>query len=110
MTVTKQKLTNHLAGSTGLTGCDSKSLVEAFFDAIRATLAQGTEVKLSGFGNFTVREKRPRPGRNPKTEMTCEISARRVVVFHASPILREQSDRRAASKNPDVLSRQSMEL
>lgn len=110
MTITKQKLADHLADSTGLTGRDSKTLVEALFDTIRATLTTCGEVKLSGFGNFTLREKRPRPGRNPKTGLACEISARRVVVFHASPLLRERCDRQAASRNPDVLSRQPMGL
>ncbi|MHB1641113.1 MAG: integration host factor subunit alpha [Acidithiobacillus sp.] len=110
MTVTKQKLADRLADSTWLTGRESKALVESLFDTIRATLAQGSEVKLSGFGNFTLREKAPRPGRNPKTGMACEISARRIVAFHASQILRERCDRRAASKNPDVLSRQSTGL
>lgn len=94
--VTKQKPADHLADSTGLTGRDSKTLVEGLFDTIRTTLATGGAVKLSGFGNFTLREKPPRPGRNPKTGAPCVISARRVVAFHASPILRERCDKQAA--------------
>jgi integration host factor subunit alpha len=96
MTITKQKLTDHLADSTGLTGRDSRALVELFFDTIRTVLANGGKVKLSGFGNFTVREKQTRPGRNPKTGTPCEIRARRVVVFHAGQSLRERCDRQVA--------------
>jgi len=99
MTITKQKLADHLADSTGLTGRDSKTLVEALFDTIRATLTTCSEVKLSGFGNFTLHEKSPRPGRNPKTGLSCEISARRVVVFHASPVLRERCRRHVVMEN-----------
>jgi integration host factor subunit alpha len=54
------------------------------------TLAAGEDVKLSGFGNFTMHEKRARPGRNPKTGEPFEIRARRVVTFHASPILKDR--------------------
>ena len=64
--------------------------MESFFDTIRAALAAGGKFKLSGFGNFSVREKKTRPGRNPKTGDPCEIRARRVVVFHAGLSLRER--------------------
>lgn len=67
---------------------EAKALVEAFFDTIRLTLVQGEEVKLSGFGNFTLRDKRARPGRNPKTREPVEIRSRRVVTFHPSLKLR----------------------
>ncbi len=88
MTITKQDLTDNLVDHLGLTRRDSKALVESFFDQIRVTLAKGEEVKLSGFGNFTVRDKRPRPGRNPKTGEPIPITARRVVTFHASQKLK----------------------
>jgi len=84
MTITKQDITNHLVDQLGLPQVYCKALVEAFFDQIRDTLAQGEDVNLSGFGNFTLREKRARPGRNPKTGEPIPISARRVVTFHAS--------------------------
>ena len=58
--------------------------MESFFDTICSTLAAGEEVKLAGFGNFTLRDKRPRPGRNPKTGEVIPIAARRVVTFRAS--------------------------
>jgi integration host factor subunit alpha len=83
-TVTKKDLTDRLVDTLGLTGKESKALVESFFDTICSTLAACEDVKLSGFGNFTLREKRARPGRNPKTGEMVPIAARRVVTFRAS--------------------------
>ncbi|OFC37636.1 integration host factor subunit alpha [Acidithiobacillus caldus] len=88
MTVTKQDITEHLCGVLGFTKRECKGLVEAFFGTIRDTLARGEDVKLSGFGNFLLREKRARPGLNPKTKERTVVSARRVVVFHAGQLLR----------------------
>ena len=88
-TVTKQELTDHLVDTMGLAGKESKRLVELFFNTIRATLAAGEDVKLHGFGNFTLREKRARPGRNPKTGEMVPITARRVVTFRASQKVKE---------------------
>ncbi|WP_312261303.1 integration host factor subunit alpha [Candidatus Igneacidithiobacillus taiwanensis] len=88
MTITKQDIANHLVDRMGLTFRDSKALAEVFFDQIRETLAQGEDVKLSGFGNFTLRDKPQRPGRNPKTGEPVPISARRVVTFHPSQKLK----------------------
>jgi integration host factor subunit alpha len=62
--------------------------VEAFFDTIRSTLASGEEVKISGFGNFSIHGKTPRPGRNPRTGEPKEITARRVVTWRAGQTLR----------------------
>ena len=59
-------------------------MVEAFFEFVHASLAKGDDVKLSGFGNFQVRRKAPRPGRNPRTGESIPIRARNVVTFHAS--------------------------
>jgi integration host factor subunit alpha len=59
-------------------------MVEAFFELIHGTLVQGDDVKLSGFGNFNIRRKAPRPGRNPRTGEAIPIKARNVVTFHAS--------------------------
>ncbi|MCR2831927.1 integration host factor subunit alpha [Acidithiobacillus ferrooxidans] len=89
MTITKKKLADNLADHIGLTYRESKALVESFFNQIRNTLAAGEEVKLSGFGKFTIREKNPRPGRNPRTAEMIPIAARRVVTFRASPLLKE---------------------
>ena len=88
MTITKLDLTRHLSDTTGLTARECKAVVETFFDTIRVILAAGEDVKLSGFGNFTLRDKRARPGRNPKNGKQFEISARRVVTFRASPLLK----------------------
>jgi len=88
-TVTKQDLTDHLVNTMRLSGKESKALVELFFDTVRSTLAVGKDVKLSGFGNFTLREKRARPGRNPRTGEMVPIAARQVVTFRASQKLRE---------------------
>ena len=88
-TVTKQELADHLVVTMGLTGKESKKLVESFFNTIRATLIAEEDVKLHGFGNFTLREKRARPGRNPQTGEVVPITARRVVTFRASHLLKE---------------------
>jgi integration host factor subunit alpha len=67
---------------------EAKDMVESFFDEVRAALENGRGVKLSGFGNFQLRDKPQRPGRNPKTGEEIPISARRVVTFHASQKLK----------------------
>ena len=90
MTVTKDDLVREVVDATGLTATDSKKIVDTLFNTIRATLVSGEDVKLSGFGNFTLRDKRPRPGRNPKTGEPTEISARRVVTYRCSQLLREK--------------------
>lgn len=90
MTVTKAEMAHALVDETGLTYLTSLELVNSLFDTMRETLASGEDVKLSGFGNFTLREKVARPGRNPKTGISCEIAARQVVTFKASLILRER--------------------
>ena len=88
MTITKQDLTRHLSDTVGLTARECAALVDTLFDTIRSTLAAEENVKLSGFGNFTLRDKRARPGRNPKNGEPFEITARRVVTFRASPLLK----------------------
>ncbi len=88
MTLTKADLADMLFDKVGLNKREAKDMVEAFFDEIRASLADGDTVKLSGFGNFQLRDKPQRPGRNPKTGEEIPISARRVVTFHASQKLK----------------------
>jgi len=107
VTVTKADLADHLRDTIGLNAREAKGLVDIFFDSMRQTLASGEDVLLSGFGKFTLRDKRPRPGRNPKTGQPCEISARRVVTFHASAMLkahcnphRESETRTGRKKTP----------
>ncbi len=75
----------------GLTRLTSLELVNSLFDTIRETLASGEDVKLSGVGNFTLREKVARPGRNPKNGEPFEIAARRVVTFKVSQKFKERS-------------------
>ena len=84
MTLTKAELAELLFDRVGLNKREAKELVEVFFEEMRAALENGDSIKLSGFGNFQVRDKAPRPGRNPKTGDEVPITARRVVTFHAS--------------------------
>ena len=83
-TLTKAELSELLFDKLGLNKRESKDMVEAFFDIIHGTLVKGEDVKLSGFGNFNIRRKAPRPGRNPRTGESIPIKARNVVTFHAS--------------------------
>jgi integration host factor subunit alpha len=89
-TLTKAELAALMFEQVGLNKREAKDMVEAFFDEIRGALARGEMVKLSGFGNFQLREKPQRPGRNPKTGEEIPISARRVVTFHASQKLKDE--------------------
>ncbi|NVK23538.1 MAG: integration host factor subunit alpha [Gammaproteobacteria bacterium] len=81
MALTKAEIAEYLFEKVGLNKIDAKDLVEDFFEEVRETLESGEQVKLSGFGNFELREKKSRPGRNPKTGEDIPISARRVVTF-----------------------------
>lgn len=83
-TLTKAELAELLFERLGLNKRESKDMVEAFFELIHETLVNGGDVKLSGFGNFQIRRKAARPGRNPRTGETIPIRARQVVTFHAS--------------------------
>lgn len=86
--LTKAEMADVLFDQVGLNKRESKEMVDAFFDELRACLVRGEMVKLSGFGNFQLRDKPSRPGRNPKTGESIPISARRVVTFHASQKLK----------------------
>ena len=88
-TMTKADLVEMLFNRMGMNKRDAKDMVDAFFDEIRTALESGRTVKLSGFGNFQLRDKAQRPGRNPKTGEEIAITARRVVTFHASQKLKE---------------------
>jgi len=81
MALTKAALAEKLFEELGLNKREAKEVVEAFFEEIREALETGEQVKLSGFGNFDLRDKKQRPGRNPKTGEEIPISARRVVTF-----------------------------
>lgn len=83
-TLTKAELAELLFERLGLNKRESKDMVEAFFEIVNDALVSGEDVKLSGFGNFAIRRKAPRPGRNPRTGEAIPIKARNVVTFHAS--------------------------
>src|SRR5690606_10553697 len=88
MALTKAELTDLLFENIGLNKREAKEIVEYFYEEMRTALQNGDGVKLSGFGNFQLRTKPQRPGRNPKTGEEIPISARRVVTFHASQKLK----------------------
>lgn len=88
--LTKAQLAGLLFEKIGLNKRESKEIVDAFFELISACLLEGKDVKISGFGNFQIRTKAPRPGRNPRTGESIPIKARQVVTFHASHKLKEQ--------------------
>jgi integration host factor subunit alpha len=90
MTLTKADLADLLFEQVGLNKREAKDMVEAFFEEVRTALEKGDSVKLSGFGNFELRKKSERPGRNPKTGEEIPITARRVVTFHASQKLKSK--------------------
>jgi len=102
-TLTKAELAEMLFERVGLNKRESKELVDLFFQEIGDALTAGQSVKLSGFGNFQLRDKSQRPGRNPKTGESIPISARRVVTYHASQKLKAQieSGRFTPLKNAD---------
>ena len=92
MTITKANLVDILVEKLGLNQREAKEMVELFFKEISEVLERGGAVKLSGFGVFSSRSKPERPGRNPKTGEERPISARRVVVWHPSDLLKEEVD------------------
>ena len=86
--LTKAEMAEKLFEELGLNKREAKNMVDSFYEEVRAALQSGDGVKLSGFGNFQLREKPQRPGRNPKTGEEVQITARRVVTFHASQKLK----------------------
>lgn len=88
MSLTKAEIATRLFDEVGLNKREAKEFVDAYFEEIREALENGENVKLSGFGNFQLREKNQRPGRNPKTGEEIPISARRVVTFRPGQKLR----------------------
>ena len=88
--LSKKDLSEAIYLAVGLNKSESQELVECFFKILVESLESGQQVKLSGFGNFTLRDKEPRPGRNPKTLKETEISARRVVTFKSGNKLKSQ--------------------
>ncbi len=97
MALTKAFMAEKLYEELGLNKREAKELVEAFFEEVRAALESGDQVKLSGFGNFDLRDKNERPGRNPKTGEEIPITARRVVTFRPGQKLKARVEAYAGS-------------
>lgn len=98
MALTKAELAEKLYEELGLNKREAKEIVEIFFEEIRNALETGRQVKLSGFGNFDLRDKKQRPGRNPKTGEEIPITARRVVTFRPGQKLKARVEAYAGSR------------
>ena len=99
MSLTKADIADRLFEEVGLNKREAKEFVDAYFETIRGALEEGENVKLSGFGNFQLRDKKQRPGRNPKTGEEIPISARRVVTFRPGQKLRSRVEAYVGSGN-----------
>jgi len=97
MALTKAEMAERLFDDLGLNKREAKEMVEGFYEEIRNSLATNRQVKLSGFGNFDLRDKKQRPGRNPKTGEEIPISARRVVTFRPGQKLKARVEAYAGS-------------
>jgi len=100
--VTKAEIIARINGKVGFSKNHAADVLEATFEIIKSCLEKGENVKISGFGNFVVRGKNPRRGRNPKTGEEIIIKGRRVLTFKASPILKE-TIKKTSSTAPQVL-------
>jgi integration host factor subunit alpha len=110
--MTKADIVEALYEKVGFSKKEAADLVELVFDTLKSTLSQGQKIKISGFGNFVVREKRSRVGRNPQTGQSIEISARRVLTFRPSQVLRSEVNSNLAGKpvSPDSLGHDDDEM
>ena len=93
--MTKAEIVVHIYERVGFSKKEAAEVVESIFEVIKARLERGEKVKISGFGNFVVNQKRPRKGRNPQTGEEITITGRRVLTFKSSQVLKK-------SMNPDV--------
>ena len=98
--LTKADLAERLFNELGLNKREAKEVVEIFFEEVRAALAENQNVKLSGFGNFDLRDKSQRPGRNPKTGEEIPITARRVVTFRPGQKLKARVEAYSDDNTP----------
>lgn len=98
MSITKTDLAEALYMDVGLNKCEANEFVDAFFNSIKDILVDGKDVKLSGFGNFELRDKKGRPGRNPKTLEKVSIPPRRIVSFKPGQKIRDIIDTYAGSR------------
>jgi integration host factor subunit alpha len=99
MAITKEKLTILLQDQLGMSRQESRQILEGLFKIMKGTLSQGEDLLISGFGKFSVKHKRARQGRNPQTEESITIDARKVVVFKTSGVLRRRLNK--GFKMPD---------
>jgi integration host factor subunit alpha len=90
MALTKEKLTLHLQAHLGLDKREAQQVVRRLFEIMKETLSRGEDVLISGFGKFSVRQKKARRGRNPQTKESIILSARKVLVFKSSGVLRKR--------------------
>lgn len=98
MALTKADMAEALHNELGLNKREARELVDLFYEELRAALALGEQIKLSGFGNFDLRDKNERPGRNPKTGEEIPITARRVVTFRPGQKLKARVEAYAGSR------------
>ena len=103
MTLAKADMAKSLFNELGLNKKEALELVDLFFQELEASLADGEQVRLSGFGNFDLRDKKERPGRNPKTGEKIPISARRVMAFKPGQKLKARVEAYAGPGNNDEL-------
>lgn len=99
MALTKAEIAERLFDDIGMNKREAKEFVDVFFDVLREALEQGRQVKLSGFGNFDLRQKKQRPGRNPKTGQEIPVSARTVVTFRPGQKLKERVESYVGSQS-----------
>lgn len=97
ITMTKVEIMEHLFNSVGLNKSESKEILEALFEEIITCLEQGIKIKISGLGNFTLHDKKARPGRNPRTGEEVVVLPRRVVSFRAGQKLKSETKKYASS-------------
>ena len=97
MALTKADMAESLYNELGLNKREARELVDLFYEELRNALAEGSQIKLSGFGNFDLRDKNERPGRNPKTGHEVPITARRVVTFRPGQKLKARVEAYAGS-------------
>ncbi len=103
MALTKADMAKSLFNEIGLNTREARELVDLFFQELEASLADGGQIRLSGFGNFDLRDKSERPGRNPKTGENVPIPARRVVTFRPGQKLKARVQAYAGPENNDEL-------
>jgi integration host factor subunit alpha len=101
MSLTKADIVERVYKEAGFSKKEAAELVDLVFKVIKDTLAKGEKVKISGFGNFSIRDKATRIGRNPQTGEAMEISARRVLTFKPSQVLKEDITMRYAHRLDD---------